>query len=138
MLAEETSPALNLAFKPQRLDASAAGDINVYDADPTIMEDALSLPLHRYDWWAPPAAPPSPFPKDLPLAGKPLPWAEWDTTAPVDRCTVHFSQEQIDCLWQSAIYESPYTLLNLKISKHDALVAHVWSCVARARGLEAD
>ncbi|KAF2128513.1 transferase family protein [Dothidotthia symphoricarpi CBS 119687] len=138
ILTEAPLPVLSPVFKPLRLDASAAGNINADDADPAIMKDALSLPLHRYDWWAPPATPPSPFPPDLSLAGKPLPWAEWDTNAPVDQCTVHFSRKQIDHLWQSAIQESSLTSSNLKISKHDALLAHVWSCVVRARGLRED
>jgi hypothetical protein len=138
MLTEAPLPVLSPVFEPLRLDEFAAGDINASDADPTIMKDALSLPLHRYDWWAPPSTPPSPFPSDLPPAGKPLPWIEWDTKAPVDQCTVHFSRKQIDHLWQSATQESSSTSSNLKISKHDALLAHVWSCVVRARGLQED
>jgi hypothetical protein len=136
MLTGVPLPVLSPVFEPWRLDASAAGDINADDADPTIMKDALGLPLHRYDWWAPPAKPPSPFPPDLPLAGKPLPWTEWDTKAPVDQCTIHFSRKQIDYLWQSATQESSVTSSNMKISKHDTLLAHVWSCVVRARGLQ--
>lgn len=138
MLIKAPLPVLNPVFEPLRLDAYAAGDINADDADPTILKDALSLPLHRYDWWAPPAKPPSPFPPDLPLAGRPLPWHEWDTKAPVDRCTIHFSREQIDHLWRSVIQESSAKSSNLKISKHDTLLAHIWSCVTRARGLQED
>ena len=138
MLNEAPLPVLSPVFQPLLLDASAAGDINADHADPTIMKDALSLPLHRYDWWAPPAKPPSPFHPDLPLAGKPLPWVEWDTKASVDQYTVHFSRKQIDHLWQSAIQESSHISLSSKISKHDALLAHVWSCVVRARGLLED
>jgi hypothetical protein len=84
MLAEAPLPELSLVFELLRLDASASGDINADDADPAIMKDALSLLLHRYDWWAPPAKPPSPFLLDLLLAGKLLPWAIWDTKALVD------------------------------------------------------
>ncbi|KAF2640318.1 transferase family protein [Massarina eburnea CBS 473.64] len=131
-------PILGPVFNPLRLDASAAGDINADDADPAIMEDALSLPLHRYDWWAPPTKPPPPFPADLPISGKPLPWVEWDTKAPVEQCTIHFNRKQIDHLWQSVIQERSLTSSNLRISKHDALLAHVWSCVVRARGLQDD
>src|SRR5690242_2184928 len=138
MLTGDALPVLNPVFQPLRLDASAAGDINASEADPTILEDARSLPLHRYDWWAPPAAPPSPFPEDLPLAGAPLPWAEWDKTARVDQYTIHFTRAQINHLWQSAIRSSPSTPSNFKISKHDALLAHIWSCIIRARGLSND
>lgn len=138
MLTKAPLPALSPVFHPLLLDASAAGDINADDADPTIMKDALSLPLHRYDWWAPPAKPPSPFDPDLLLDGKPLPWDEWDAKVPVDQYTVHFSRTQIDYLWQSAVQESSLISPNSKISKHDALLAHVWSCVVRARGLSED
>lgn len=138
MLTGKALPVLNHIFEPQRLDAFAAGNINAHEADPSILEDALSLPLHRYDWWAPPATPPSTFPTHLPLAGKPLPWAEWDTKAPVDIYTIHFTHEQINRLWQSATRAESHTSPNLKISKHDALLAHIWSCVVRARGLTQD
>ena len=138
MLAEAPLPVLGPIFEPSRLDAFAAGGINREVADSDIMKDALSLPLHRYDWWAAPAQPPSPFPSDLPPAGKPMPWNEWDTKAPVDLYTVHFSRQQVDHLWRSATQDSSPTSLNLRISKHDALLAHVWSCVVRARGLQND
>lgn len=138
MLTEAPLPVLSSVFEPMRLDAFAAGDISADDADPSVMEDALQLPLHRYDWWAPPAQPPSPFTLDLPLAGKQLPWAEWDTNAPVDQYTVHFNRKQIDHLWQSAIQKSSPESPNLTISKHDAILAHIWSCVTRARGLQDD
>ncbi|KAJ4983096.1 transferase family protein [Stagonosporopsis vannaccii] len=138
MLKGDALPVLNPVFEPLRIDANAAGDIEAPDVDPIIMEIARSLPLHRYDWWAPPSAPPSPFPIDLPLAGAPLPWAEWDTKAPVDIYTIHFTRAQIDHLWQSAIRDMPHTPSASKISKHDALLAHIWSCIVRARGLSDD
>lgn len=56
MLTDAPLPRLNPIFDPSRLDACAAGDINTDDADPAIMEDALALPLHRYDWWSSPAS----------------------------------------------------------------------------------
>ncbi|KAJ6281439.1 transferase family-domain-containing protein [Bipolaris maydis] len=125
-------------FRPDILDAHAAGDINASEANPTIVQDALALPLHRYDWWAPPMKPPSQFSADLAPAGKPLPWAEWDTQAKVEQYTIHLSQKQIDFLWQSATQDSSIMLPGLKVSKHDALLAHIWSCVVRARGLQED
>jgi hypothetical protein len=138
MINEAPLPALNPVFEPSRLDSCAAGNINFDFADPVVMKDALSLPLHRYDWWARPAEPPSPFPSDLPPAGRPLPWAEWDTKSQVDQYTVHFSNEQINHLWHSTTKDNSLTPSKLKISKHDALLAHVWSCVVRARGLQDD
>jgi hypothetical protein len=135
VLAKAPLPVLTPIFEPLLLDSFAAGNINAESADPSIMKDALSLPLHRYDWWASPAQPPSPFPADLPLApaGKQLPWADWDSKALVDQYTVHNSTKQIEYLWQLASQDN-----SLKISKHDALLAHIWSCVVRARGLQED
>lgn len=138
VLTETPLPVLSPVFTPSLLDASAAGDINADDSDPDITKDAHSLPLHRYDWWAPPGKPPPPYPLDLPSAGKPLPWSEWNPKAPVEQCTVHFSREQIDHLWQKTTDELSLASLDLKISKHDALLAHIWSCVVRARGLQDD
>jgi hypothetical protein len=138
MLAGSPLPVLGPIFEPSRLDDFAAGGVNDQIADFHIMKDALSLPLHRYDWWALPAHPPSIFPSDLPPAGKPMPWDEWDTKAPVGQYTVHFSRQQIDHLWRAATQESASTTSDLRISKHDALLAHVWSCVVRARDLGND
>lgn len=138
MLAEAPLPVLKPTFEPSRMDAFAAGDINDEVAASDIMKDALSLPLHRYDWWASPAHPPSPFPSNLPPAGKPMPWDEWDPKALIDLYTVHFSRQQIDHLWRSATQDDSATSSDVRLSKHDALLAHVWSCVVRARGLEND
>jgi len=139
MLTQAPLPQLKPIFEPLRLDACAAGDINANEADPSIMENALALPLHRYDWWAPPGKPPAVFPHDLPPAGKPMPWIEWDTKAPVEQYTIHFTYDQIDHLWQSANQNTAHTSSSdPRISKHDALLAHVWSCIVRARGLQSD
>lgn len=138
LLVQAPLPLLEPIFEPSRLDACAAGDVNVVDASPAILEDALALPLHRYDWWASPGKPPSSFPPNLPLAGKPMPWAEWDTKAPVEQYTVHFTREQIDHLWLATSQDIPNSSSDPRVSKHDALLAHVWSCVARARGLQGD
>lgn len=138
MLAEEPLPVLTPVFEPLRLDERAAGDINAAIADSYIMETALGLPLHRYDWWSPPAQPPSPFPSNTPMAGNPMPWGEWDRRATVDQYTVHFGRGQIDHLWDMAVQTGSDGSSPLRISKHDALLAHIWSCVVRARGLQED
>lgn len=138
MVAKAPIPVSNSIFEPIRLDMCAAGDINAAEPSPDILKDALALPLHRYDWWAPPMKPPPPFSTDLPLAGKPLPWAEWDTKAKVEQCTVHLSRAQIDFLWHAATEDDSLASSGAKISKHDAVLAHIWSCVMRARGLEED
>lgn len=136
VIAKEPLPASSAVFDPACLDMCAAGDINAGKANSAIVEDALALPLHRYDWWAPPMKPPSVFPADLPPAGVPLPWAEWNPEAKVEQYTIHLSREQIDVLWRSAVRDSRVALSDMRISKHDALLAHVWSCVVRARGIQ--
>lgn len=135
-----------VTLNSELLDAKAAGDINADEADEAILRWAESLPLHRYDWWTSPGGPawatkaPRVFrTEDLAPAGRPLPWSEWDFTAPVSTRIVHFNQTQIDVLWKEATNKG--TTLGLphsgvRISKHDALLAHVWSCIMRARQLE--
>lgn len=128
---------------PGLLDSRAAGDINADAADATIIRQAESLPLHRYDWWTSPGGPawatkkPSVFPEDLAPAGRPIPWSEWDFAAPVSTYIVHFDRAQIDALWKEATKgaEGPN---GIRISKHDAILAHIWSCIMRARQLGHD
>jgi hypothetical protein len=50
LLRSEHPPALTPIFDPQRLDSFAAGDIDTFSPDPSIIAKARSLPQHRYDW----------------------------------------------------------------------------------------
>jgi hypothetical protein len=61
----------------------------------------------------------------------PLPWAEWDADAPVARFVVHFGPAEIARMWAAAGGSR-------EISRLDALLAHIWACVVRARGLPED
>ncbi|KAK0712964.1 transferase family protein [Lasiosphaeria miniovina] len=135
-------PVLRPVFDPARVDALAAGDINAEQPDPDIIDRAMKLPMNRFDWWAPsegcpwPSTVPSAFQgRDLPPAGSAMPWAEWDVHAPVSSYIVHLSREQVDFLWGRATQAQP---AGVRISKHDAVLAHLWSCVVRARDLEGD
>ncbi|EQB55583.1 transferase [Colletotrichum gloeosporioides Cg-14] len=126
-------------FEPARLDNLAAGNINAEEPDPAIIRRTERLPLHRYDWWAAPGKPPTPFldaPRPVSTAGKPMPWAEWDLKAPVSDYTIHLNTRQVDFLWKEATKgtggDGP------RISKHDGVLAHVWSCIMRARQLDKD
>lgn len=141
-------PSLAPAFEPGRLDALAAGDINAASPDPDIIQQAESLPVHHYDWWAP--SPGCPWPvkapdvfynEDLPPVGKPMPWEEWDVDAHVSHYMMHLNREQVESIWEKATQAlssaddpSPGQI----ISRHDAVLAHVWSCIARARNLQDD
>jgi len=131
-------PEITSIFNPQQLDSFAAGDIDAESADESITITARALPLHRYDQGLPESS------KDLqpPLANlspsTPLP-RTWDQTKPISRRVLHFSQSDVDRLW---LYASKATSVvyfpELTISRHDALVAHVWMLINRARKLDHD
>lgn len=136
-LAGRTMPALAPVWNPQMLDALAGGDINLDEPDQSLIDTTASLPLHRYDWWAAPAMPPAPFAGgNLHPAGKPMPWAEWNMDVPVSDCTVHLDKRQVEFLHDEATRALPAN--SPRTSKHDAVLAHIWSCVVRARNLQHD
>ncbi|KAH6967972.1 transferase family protein [Ilyonectria sp. MPI-CAGE-AT-0026] len=139
-LAGEPEPVLSRTFDPARLDALAAGDINADKPEPTIVQQTEDLPLHRYDWWAP--SPDAPWPTNIPdvfqaddlaPAGKVMPWPEWDVSAPVSNYIVHLTRDQVEFLHNQASEGGSH-----KCSQHDAVVAHIWSCIIRARNLGED
>ncbi|KAF5851700.1 hypothetical protein GGP41_000416 [Bipolaris sorokiniana] len=118
-----TAPALTPVFEPARLDNLAAGDINA----------------EEYDWWAAPGKPPAPFLDAANLvspAGKPMPWTEWDLKVPVSDYTIHLNTAQVDFLLNEATKGTDSD--GPRISKHDAVLAHIWSCIVRARQLGKD
>lgn len=142
VLLEQPEPVLSPTFEPLQVDSFALGDINSDGPDEAIIKRAKSLPLHRYDWWDPEVQKYCPWPVTVPAvfqnesllpAGKPMPWAEWDLKAPVSNYTIHLSRDQVEYLWKVAKEGS-----SERISYHDAVLAHVWSCITRARGLEED
>ncbi|KAI9166506.1 transferase [Paramyrothecium foliicola] len=140
LLTKESLPDLQRRFEPSQLDHLAAGDINDNRSDPQIVQRALSLPLHRYDWWQ--TSPGSPWPRGVPSVfdnadiepmGKVMPWAEWDVSKPVSHYTIHLTKEQVEHLWAQANDSS-----SAQISRHDAVLAHIWSCMTRARRVKQD
>jgi hypothetical protein len=140
ILLGKPAPQLTSVFDPALIDSGADGDINAEKPDESLIKQAKLLPMHRYDWWAPGSAHPWPFKipehfdkPGLEPAGKTMPWADWDITSPVSNYVVHFSKEQIIYLWKRINEGSPQ-----KLSQHDAILAHIWSCIARARRLEND
>ncbi|KAJ7042989.1 transferase family-domain-containing protein [Mycena alexandri] len=130
-------PTLNPVFSPAALDETASGDIDAPSPDPKILKIAHELPIHRYDWWASadesPAPESSKIPPHLaPIAdtlelGPPLPWNEWDVQAPVSNYLLHFSAEELTRIWTAA--SSP----GETVSRFDALQAHIWAAIIRAR-----
>lgn len=138
-------PQLNPLFDPERLDSMAAGDINDAQPDPAIISKALSLPMHRYDWWSTPAL--CPWPQEIPEpfrnqkhtpVGPDMPWSEWDFKAAVSHYLVHLNRSQVDEIYADTIKGTCCDSTNSRISRHDAVLAHIWSCITRARQLGED
>ncbi|KAL4870568.1 hypothetical protein BDV12DRAFT_165830 [Aspergillus spectabilis] len=131
-------------FDPALLDASAAGDIDAPVADPKIVDEARQLPLHRFDWWKTDEPGYSPFLIPTTENSKPSanglhssqvspstapPWSTWDFSRPVSHTQLHFPGSKIAQLKQDAAVEG-----GPEISRLDALLAHVWAMINRARG----
>lgn len=123
-------------FDPQLLDARAAGDIDAASPDETLLKKARSLPSSRYDWFWP--APGGDADQNLPQGltrsmvkspGTPMPTADWDPLTPVSHTKLHLSAAQIKRIWEFA---------GPGVSRHDAIAAHLWSAINRARGWGAD
>jgi hypothetical protein len=138
MLQSAPLPTLTPIFDPQRLDSFAAGDIDGASPDLSITSKARSLPQHRYDWYLQSPSQPGPpdipadFDTSLPLSpSTPIPWHQWDTSAPVSHRVLHFSASEIQAIYSFATSSLSF----LRISKHDALLAHIWSRIILARDL---
>ena len=65
-----------------------------------------------------------------------MPWAEWDVKAPVSDYTIHLNTTQVNFLWNEATKGTDSD--GTRISKHDAVLVHIWSCIVRARQLGKD
>ena len=137
-------PKLQRLFNPSLIDASAAGNINAKSPDPSILEAAAQLPVHRFDYWAS-AGPATPswvlrstkIPPELASQsqgiklGKPVPYHTWDATAPCSHTTFFFSAAETH-----AIYLDAAAKTQKRISHQDAVLAHLWAALIRARGLK--
>jgi hypothetical protein len=143
VLSNEPLPILQPFFEPELLDSLAAGDIDNDTPDMAVIRQTESMPLHRYDWWAP--SPDSPWPvkvpealasKEIVPAGKPMPWSEWNVAEPVSHYVVHLNPHQVKMISKEAIDGSSQGTGAGRISQHDAVLAHIWSCINRARNLE--
>ncbi|VUC34541.1 unnamed protein product [Clonostachys rosea] len=154
-LAASPEPILNPLFDPALLDSHAAGDINADQPDNNLVEQTRELPLHRYDWWA--SSEGAPWPREtpsvflensadgrsLPPAGKVMPWPEWDIKEHVSHYTIHLTHDQTEYLWRQSSGTSDRSSPSSsppppRISRHDAVLAHIWSCITRARKFQDD
>ncbi|KAL1602671.1 hypothetical protein SLS60_006089 [Paraconiothyrium brasiliense] len=144
-------PELSPIFEPWLLNQRAAKSADDVVPDESVLKIAYELPLHRYDWWASgeesgfgPGAHKIPEvlkdePRALELArdAEKMPWDTYDVQAPVSHTIIHYTSKELERLW-SAAATSPdiYGSAKAGISRHDALVAHIWTLVNRARGPE--
>ncbi|RJE26341.1 transferase family [Aspergillus sclerotialis] len=139
-------PSPTPIFNPEMLDSLAAGDISSDAADQTIIQQTNRLPFHRYDWWIPsPSMPswgtskPDVFAEEEVVpAGNAIPWCEFDMEAPISHYVVHLTKEQIEFLWREANKGSSERENKERITRHDAILAHIWSCINRARQMDQD
>jgi hypothetical protein len=133
-------PALSPVFDPQALDQRAAGNINAASPDDTVLREARALPLHRFDYWASTegcpdwAAAATRPPHEIDMScieayGNPIPWSTLDMSSIIKHYLLYFTREEIDKMWADASVQA-------RISRLDALLAHVWRLIIRARGLE--
>ena len=139
-------PNMQRLFNASLIDAAAAGDIDAPSPDTSILASASQLPVHRFDYWActGPATPPwarnhplTKIPAELASSrsrqdiklGKPVPYHTWDPTAPCSHTTFFFSANETH-----AIYLSAAAKTRTRISHQDALLAHLWAALIRARG----
>lgn len=141
LLAGASPPLIAATFDPSALN-SQTGTL----PDPDLLALAHSAPLHRFDWQAPnpqsdstnawiahsSQACPEFTEQEAKWRGAPLPWDEWDLSAPVRQMHVRFSPNEISRINKSARASSP-TGGRTSLSTLDALLAHVWQATARAR-----
>lgn len=129
-------------FEPSWLDSRAAGDIDAHAGDPELISKARSLPLLRHDWWDTTAGHPATLsqstinskPKDAALLQRamaspayPPPWESWNISNPVATSIIHFTGDELERLKKSAAGTTA------RVSRLDALLAHFWACINRAR-----
>ncbi|KAI2794047.1 hypothetical protein POX_a00637 [Penicillium oxalicum] len=131
-------------FDPAQLDSCAAGNIDVETPDAQILEEARQLPLHRFNWWGAEDPGYSPFfipttNNSIPPGEKilsqvspstPAPWPTWNLSRPVSCALLHFPSSSLARLKQKASSSTG----GQNISRLDALLAHIWALVNKARG----
>lgn len=130
-------------FNPSLLDASAAKDIDGLKANFSILERDDKLQMRRYDYWTS-ATPPCVQYAHLESTGlcevnvtkhglgwsAQVPAKTWDMGASVSHTKLFFSAEETHAIYQYLAADA-----KLRISHQDALLAHLWAAIIRAREL---
>ncbi|RBQ99102.1 hypothetical protein VDGD_07232 [Verticillium dahliae] len=136
-------PPTTPSFAPRRLDAHAGGS-PTRKRDDALTAQARALPLHRFDWWATTAPGYPPFLAPTTANSKPTaahrpaapteeepprpdlqipPWPTWDPQRPVAHAVLHVADAALSALRVAGA------------SRLDALLAHLWARMVRARRL---
>jgi hypothetical protein len=142
LLKSEEPPTLSPVFDPSLLDAFAAGNLDDETPDPVLQAQARSLPCHRYNNYLKVKG--QPWPYNMPGDWKkvahlpdspstPIPWHEWDVKAKCTHRILHFTASEITNIYNAAT-SSP----EIKLSKLDTLLAHIWMRINAARNLPPD
>ncbi|KAI0406758.1 transferase [Xylaria palmicola] len=133
-------------FSPRMLDAYAHLDPQRTGPDIERISRARALPMHRFDWWAKDApgypswaTPSSNATKPAPIElletrlspSTDPPWPTWDLGAAVDHLQIRFSRAEVESMKAAGMATAP----DQTISRQDALLAHLWILVNRARQL---
>ncbi|KAI8954494.1 transferase [Xylaria longipes] len=137
-------------FDPRMLDVHANLKPQATEPDTQRIHRARSLPMHRFDWWAT-GAPgyPSwatassnatkPSPEELSQTqlspSTDPPWPTWDLGATVENMQIRFSKAEVEKMKNAALSTLPSDLQGQWVSRQDALLAHLWILVSRARQL---
>ncbi|KAI1076954.1 transferase family protein [Whalleya microplaca] len=138
-------------FDPSQLDQHAHLTSGRLGPDADLIEKARALPMHRFDWWATDAPgypvwaeasstgtkPPAEELVRLQLSPSTIPpWPTWDMAAPVEHRQIRFAAGEIAKMKQAAEESLPESLSGQRVSRLDAVLAHMWILINRARQLE--
>ncbi|KAI0008312.1 transferase family protein [Xylariaceae sp. FL0662B] len=137
-------------FDPSQLDRHARLTSGKLEPDADMVRKARALPMHRFDWWAT-DAPGYPAwadassnatkrPADelarLQLSPSTIPpWPTWDTAAPVEHVQIRFGASEVARMKKAAEETLPDSLTGQPVSRLDAVLAHTWILINRARQL---
>lgn len=149
LCASAPPPDLNPIFAPSEVDRRSAESVDDVELNQKVLEDAYALPLHRYDWWIssensgfgpnahiiPEVLQEEQSAKEIAKSGTKMPWSTYNVRAPVSHTILHYTSAELDRIY-SAATSFPNGGEAVNISRHDALVAHIWSLINRARGPE--
>lgn len=140
ILDERPIPRASPIFRPEQVD-QYAGEIEAPAPNTELLALANTLPMANFDTWLPPPGSdqflvPAEL-KDIPEAyqpaGEAFPWADLDPAAQCIFTTVHLRPRHIENICESSRSEG-----STRLSRNDLLLAHIWRCINRARGIDAD